>query len=296
MISIKVRLSTGQEFNLTENPSTNLQLSLNKLFQKEHISYKINYALCEAKKIYLEKTIQENNLHNNAVLVLIVGDISSPIEKGLTEDLKKNIYKCLYFLLFICKLPLMYLDGRGNTLPGDWVMGRKNGPPGYLKEYYPPEGWIGIGLRVLNLFDNGDNKWLGDKNQEGEWYTAYHAIKKIDIINNILFNGFRRGAFQEYKNCNNINPLNNILYPKCGEGAYFIPNFAEAEKYAPRFTFGDNKYRLIFMCRVNPHKVRIAKINNNLESWIVNGDSLDDQKKKKRDDEVRIYRILMKIE
>ena len=50
------------------------------------------------------------------------------------------------------------------------------------------------------------------------------------------------------------------------------------------------------MCRINPYKVRIAKIRYNEESWIVNGDKLDDINGKIRDDEVRPYRILIKFE
>ena len=47
------------------------------------------------------------------------------------------------------------------------------------------------------------------------------------------------------------------------------------------------------MCRVNPFEVRIAKIRENLEYWIVEGDKLGDLYGKKRSDQVRPYRILM---
>ena len=54
-------------------------------------------------------------------------------------------------------------------------------------------------------------------------------------------------------------------------------------------------FEIILMCRVNPYKVRIASLVNDLESWIVNGDELNDPNGKKYDDEVRINRILLHI-
>ena len=46
------------------------------------------------------------------------------------------------------------------------------------------------------------------------------------------------------------------------------------------------------MCRVNPYEVRIADFFGK-ERWIVNGDKLKDPNGKKRDNEVRAYRILI---
>ena len=50
------------------------------------------------------------------------------------------------------------------------------------------------------------------------------------------------------------------------------------------------------MCKLNPYKVRISKFGINDERWIVNGDKLDDPFGRKRDDEVRPYRILLFLE
>ena len=48
------------------------------------------------------------------------------------------------------------------------------------------------------------------------------------------------------------------------------------------------------MCRINPYKVRIADIGNNKEYWVVEGNFIGDLNGKKRSDQVRAYRILMK--
>ena len=108
-------------------------------------------------------------------------------------------------------------------------------------------------------------------------------------------NGFRRGPFQNYKNDENSNPLTRNEYPTCGEGVYFIQNFQIAKFYAETFNYMGNSFQIILMCRINPYKVRIVELGDNLESWIVNGDKLHDPNGKKRDDEVRAYRILMRM-
>lgn len=296
MTTIKVKLSTGQNYTITESPNSPLILAINKLFQKEKISSKVKFALSEGSKIFLEKTIEQNNLSNNSILVLIVDDSINPKESDIKSEEKKNFEKCFYFLIYICKIPINLFDYRGNSLGGDWLIGRKNGPPELLKEYSPPMGWYGIGLRVINLYDNNNDTWLGNSNKKGEWLIAYHGIKSIESINGILFNGFRKGIYQERSKYKNINYLTNTQYPLCGEGVYFIPNFLETCKYIHKFKYKDNFYKIILMCRINPYKVRICEIDNNLESWIVNGDELNDLNGKKYDDEVRVYRILMKIE
>ena len=50
------------------------------------------------------------------------------------------------------------------------------------------------------------------------------------------------------------------------------------------------------MCRINPESVRICNVGDNNERWIVNGDKLNDINGRKRDEEVRPYRILFYIE
>ena len=68
---------------------------------------------------------------------------------------------------------------------GGWRIDDKNGPPGYLKDYIPPIGWIGVGLKVKNIYDEGDNIWLGRKKTKGEWYICYHGTKTKESIEKI---------------------------------------------------------------------------------------------------------------
>ena len=62
------------------------------------------------------------------------------------------------------KLRADMLDPEGNRNSG-WAVGEKRGG----KDYEPPIGWNGIGLKVKGKFDNGNNTWIGMDNSPGEW-------------------------------------------------------------------------------------------------------------------------------
>ena len=319
MTTFAIILTTGQKYTVTENPDQPVISALSNLFKKLNINPKISSAVYGGEKVLLHKTISENGINNGSNVILKVEDFPSssdttnnnniinnninnnnnvpqvnkiPIQI-LFENLQ-NLNLALDFLINFCKIPQMIIDSRGHCL-GDWETNRKNGPAGYLKNYSPPLGFIGIGLQVFNLYDNGDNTWIGNKNKPGEWYIAYHGIKSIDALCGILLNGFRRGAYQDCQNEENINPLTKNQFNTCGIGVYFIPDFDETKNYIETFNYFGLKYRVILMCRINPNKVRIADIGYGLESWIVNGDELNDPNGKKYDDEVRICRILVEI-
>ena len=70
-----------------------------------------------------------------------------------------------------CKLKKSQLDSRGNRIDG-WGVNEERGN----KSYDPPLGWTGIGLNVLDKYDNGDNTWIGMRNIPGEWCVAYHGV------------------------------------------------------------------------------------------------------------------------
>jgi hypothetical protein len=307
MINFTISLTTGQKYPLTGNSKDKVHAILDKLFKDKNINYKIICCVAEGHKVFFDKTLAENNIHNDTVVVLMVdqntsnnqiinqniGNNTHVITNQLLRESLALLTQGIDFLINGCKLDINLFDNRGNCL--GWNLGRKSGPPGYLKKYYPPLDFVGIGIKCMGLYDNGNNLWLGDKNQNGEWYIAYHAIKSVEALQGILKIGFRRGPFQECESFTNINPLSNRFIPKCGKGVYFIPDFNEAKNYAETFSYKGKYFEVILMCRVNPYKVRIASLVNDLESWIVNGDELGDPNGKKYDDEVRINRILLHI-
>ena len=185
-------------------------------------------------------------------------------------------------MLFNCRLPKTYFDSRGNKCEG-WVKGQSRGN----YKYDPPIGWIGIGLKVIDMYDS-KNIWIGKNNSEGEWAVAYHGIGRggypsneiKKIIGIILMGGFKEGRNQIHKNCEDINHPGK----KVGNGVYFTSSIKEAEDYAGIIEINGKKYKTILMVRVKPSSIRKCNCHYIGELFVVNGIS----------EEVRVYRILFK--
>ena len=201
----------------------------------------------------------------------------------------------LDFLVYGCKISLDKLDPNLNCNFSTYIP-RDTGPMDYLKSYKIPTGWKGYGLNVLIQYKDKD--WLGHSNSPGEWYVGYHGTKTMGSVNGIIYQGFRRGNGQTHHNSINSNPLTNQRFPLCGIGVYFTPDIDEAKKYTQSIEYNGYKYRVVFMCRINPYKARIhsdpfESLNSLRDYFIVEGDELNDFQGNKRDDEVRPYRILL---
>ena len=76
----------------------------------------------------------------------------------------------------------------------------------------------------------------------------------------------------------------DIKHPgkKVGNGVYCSPNPKVMEGYAGIICIGQDQYKMGFMVRVNPEKIRVSA--GNPEFWILDGN----------DDDIRPYRILVK--
>ena len=186
-------------------------------------------------------------------------------------------------LMSLGKLSKNQLDYRGNRCDG-WGINEQRGN----MDYYPPIGWIGIGLNVMNKYDNGDNTWLEMYNLEGEWCVAYHGIgrckegKEVKKITSLIIEeGLKEGKAQAHFNCE------DKFHPgkKVGEGVYCSPKIKEAEKYAGTIEINGKKYKTAFMVRVKPDAIRCCGNDEYAKDyWVINGTS----------DEIRPYRILYK--
>ena len=184
------------------------------------------------------------------------------------------------------KLRADMLDSAGNRNDG-WGIGEQRGG----KDYDPPIGWNGIGLKVTNKFDNGDNTWIGMNNSDGEWCVAYHGVGSWqssdnvkDITGKIVKTQFKPGGGQLHSNC----PDQFHPGKKVGDGVYCTPTIKTAEGYAGVSTIKGVNYKTVLMVRVKPSALRHcdkcsdSKAPNNY--WVVNGTT----------DEIRPYRILYK--
>ena len=193
------------------------------------------------------------------------------------------------FITNYCGVPSYKLDSAGDLAydSTSWRVGQYNGPPGYLKKFIPPHGWTAVGLKVLNCYDGGNNDWLGTSNNNGEWYIGYHGVKTTTAIYNICNDGFKKGPGQGEQYSNNSNSLNNSYLSQCGVGAYFAQNVNTAASYSSPISYNGKNYKVVFMCRINPHVVRISNQGIDNDYMITNGDY-------NTKNEARPYRILVK--
>ena len=206
---------------------------------------------------------------------ILLQEFKKDSEFNKIKKIEKNI------LLSGCKLNPYMLDSRGNNRDGGWGINEKRGGC----PYYPPEGWIGFGLRVLDRYDYGDNSWLDYRNLEGEWAVAYHGIGSslqgvqiFNAFNNIVLNSLQTGIRKAFKNSNDHLHEGN----KVGDGVYLTPQPSVMEKYSGTFNIEGKNYKIAFMTRVRPDRIRSPEEEK--DYWVING----------TDNEVRPYRILIK--
>ena len=191
-----------------------------------------------------------------------------------------------------CKLTPNMLDSRGNRESG-WGENEKRG--GF--DYYPPKGWKCFGLKIVGKYDNGNDDQLAYNGNKNEWAIAYHGIgiggncKTVENATyNIFEGGFKPGIGQAHRNKKNINKRyksngnNNDNSKTVGIGVYCSPKPEVMNGYAKisDTTINGKHYKMGFMMRVKPDKIRISESNQ--DYWVLDGTT----------NEMRPYRIMIK--
>ena len=175
------------------------------------------------------------------------------------EDLKylTNIEKEL--IIPSIRLNASMLDCQEHNKDNKWRENEKRGG----EPYFPPIGWTKYGIRVRHCFDNKNNDWIYLHNKK-EWCTAY-----CPITNKIT---------QKYEN------ENDIKHPgkKVGIGVYCYTKSDEMGENTEEINIKGYKYKIGFIIKVKPDKIRCPENNKNI--WVVNGNH----------DEFRPYGILIK--
>ena len=151
------------------------------------------------------------------------------------------------------------------------------------EEYIPPSSWTAYGINILGKYDFGNNRWLSNNNGKGEFAVAYYGINNLFKHNfNMVRSLFSIMGNQEsgktFINSNNIRRPGH----KCKTGAYFYKNPNYAENSSETINIGGFEYKIMFMCRVNPSKIRQPE--NFQDCWILSPTP----------NEVRPYKILIK--
>ena len=242
------------------------------------------------KGSYMVQVIFESNEFNN--INFDINSFKGKLNDGEFAELKglKEIQSSL--IMEGIKLSPSMLDERGNRISG-WGENEKRGGFNYI----PPKGWKGFGLKVWGKYDNGNNAWLASDGNPQEWAIAYHGIgaggscKTVeDAAKNIYLGGFKSGNGQFHKEAKNINDryipkdANNNYSEFVGIGVYCSPEPNVMDEYAQTSTKQVNgkKYKIGFMMRVRPDKIRISQITPSY--WVLDGTT----------DEMRPYRIMLK--
>ena len=187
-------------------------------------------------------------------------------------------------IMSACKLSKNAFDSLGNRIDG-WGVGEKRGN----EKYFPPSGWIGIGLKVLDKYEN--NIWIGMDNIPGEWCVAYHGVgdgcasdKVKKILGLVYHGGLKPGLRQMHEDC----PDYYHEGEKVGRGVYCSPKIKTAQQFCGICDINGKQYYTVFMLRVKPSKRRFCNECSDSKHpyyyWVLNGTP----------DEIRPYRILFK--
>ena len=267
----------------------------NKLRKKLSIDYNIpedQIIITNAQRgSYIVQVIFQSEQFNKTI------DINEFKSKCSTKDFEelKNLKEVSKGLIMDgCKLNLNCLDPRGNRESGWGENETRGGFP-----YKPPKGWKGYGLKVMDVYDDGNNDWLAYDGNPNEWAIAYHGIgcKLGFTVENATKEIINKGFIfskngQAYKRSKNDNPRykcdnNQDDHSQLvGEGVYCSPDPDVMEKYAgkanKKASINGKKYLMGFMMRVKPDKIRYS--NNKKEYWVLNG----------KKEEMRPYRIMIK--
>ena len=266
----------------------------NKLKKKLSKVYNISYdeiiITNPQKGSYKVQVIFASNKFND--INIDVNTLRDNCNEDEFKELKnlRKIHTCL--IMDGCKLSPNMLDHRGNRIVG-WGENELRG--GF--KYLTPKGWKGFGLKVWDKYDNGNNDWLAHDGNSNEWAIAYHGIgvgknckTPEESTHKINEGGFKPGNGQAYQSSKNINTRyipkdeENDHSKLVGAGVYCSPDPEVMNTYAKNLNTKINgkKYKIGFMMRVKPDKIRIAQ--NRPDYWVLDGTK----------EEMRPYRIMLK--
>ena len=240
--------------------------------EKEKFNKKLEDAVIKVFKLEKDEFIVTNYKKDKNIYTVIIVVKSNKIltKKKLLDEFKNaqelNTCKDININLFLPSLGLsksMLCPQADNFNDKYWGRNQKRGG----EDYIPPLGWFKFGLKVFNCYDNKDNSWLGSHNSFGEWCIAYYG-----------FTGINKTIEQKYENDNDIkNPGKKV-----GIGVYCTPNPSFMEQNTEIINLSGNKFKIGFMIRIKPDKIRSPQSNKDI--WVVDG----------TDDDFRPYGILLK--
>ena len=263
----------------------------NNSFERENFIHKWKEKISENLKIDINNLILTNIHHGSIRVDASIINGTEKEEKALLELEGKSYIKKIEEkpLLEALEISPEILDPNGDRNQG-WGVDETRGGEKYLP---PLNGWYGLGLKVKDKYDNGDNSWLNWQNKKREFAIAYLGISNflnekeriVGDLNNAsrnIKNFVNQRLYREEENIRAKGFLSNLINSKCGDGVCLFQNPEYAENSAGIVEVCGYRIKIILMCRVNSKKIRQPKTFR--ECWILNPTP----------DEVRPYRILIK--
>ena len=283
--------------NLVIDNNNNINKTKSKFHYIVNIINKDNYMFEDYNhnKEILEKitkalSINEEDIsllsNNNSIF--INNFVKSPKFSQLSPKQIRGMYPNLNILFdfkliidglirYKCQIPKEKLDYKYNFINPNLSLNNKRGS----EVYNPPYGWLGIGLNVIDKYDNHDNSWL--KKDNNLWAIAYYGFGKSLSSNElgktlkdiIITNELKK---EVQNKCHDLDIRHNGK--KVGTGFYLYQNINIAEKNSGIFNFNKKKYKIVLMSKVLIENIK-EPVDHSV--WIIN-----------KKENIRIYRILVK--
>ena len=259
--------------NILNNKYNFINCFLKNIKEKLYIKEKNIFLSFDNRKNFIENFIKTSEFFTSSI---------KEIKTNFTNFNRLYEYKIIYDNILqnyknnILENNKEYLDYNGNTINPNSSFNFVRG----TEKYDPPYGWFGIGLKVIDKYE--DNDWLENKTNKSKWAIAYHGIGQFLIYNkakekliDIVKNGLKVGGSQSFKDKDDKrNPGKKI-----GEGICLTPKINLAENFSGKILINNKRYKVVLMAKVLIEKIREP---DDIDYWILNKEY------------IRIYRILVK--
>ena len=241
-------------------------------YEKFNFNKKLQRILMKTYNLKEEEilvTHLENNINKYIAVLVFKSNYNKDIEKDeliklFEKDEELKTFSDIEKELIIpeVKLSLSMLNPREYNENINWGKPEKRGG----EDYIPPLGWMNYPINISHAFNEKNSDWLR-KLSKNEWAIGYCGIT-----------GISKKMEQIYENDDDIKHPGT----KIGTGVYCFSDPKIFEENTETINANGNNYKIGFMIRVKPDKIRVSEKNKSI--WIVNGN----------DNEFRPIGILLK--
>lgn len=130
-----------------------------------------------------------------------------------------------------------------------------------------------FGIKVKNIYDNGNNNWILSKGAPGSWAIAFHGINyPAQIIKNpaskdqtvleAIMSGREKGEMLKagFRQLHNSGIAINKPGEQVGSGIYLSPYFTVSLfHYTKPVQKAGETYHVVLMCRFRPEVLKCTK-------------------------------------